>query len=321
MTDHKKILTPHDRFFKKSLQNPQAAKQLLTRYLPKESIDLINLDTLEPQSVSFIDDALQATACDVAFRVQTRDGRAAYVYLLIEHQRNPHKLLPFRMLKYIIQLMDAHTVQNKTSVLPLVIPLVIYNGDRAYPYSMDIFDLFQLEDRQMAKSTIMAPYPMIDLNTFDARAIKDDSWVSIMLNALKYGPSKAQPKDIIAILEMAILTLAAKQDISYIEAVFLYLCDSKDSEFRQELMNEFHTKLQPILGEDFMITIADSFRQEGRQEGMQQGMQQGMHLAKLEDARKMLSEQLDEALIARITDLSLEDIRAEAEKLKSATRH
>ena len=78
-------------------------------------------------------------------------------------------------------------------------------------------------------------------------------------------------------------------------------------------MNEFHAKLQPILGEDFMITIADSFRQEGRQEGI--------HLAKLEDARKMLAKGLDESFIIDITDLSLEDIRAEAEKLKSTTHH
>ena len=183
-----------------SLQNPNTAKQLLTRYLPKESVALINLDSLEPQNATFIDDALQTSACDVAFRVKTVDERTAYVYLLIEHQRQPHKLLPFRLLKYIIQLMNRHLIQNETSVLPLVIPLVIYNGDRVYPYSMDLFDLFAPEDRQMAKDMLVAPYPLIDLNTLDVREIRDDSWVSIMLNALKYGPSKAKPKDIIALL-------------------------------------------------------------------------------------------------------------------------
>lgn len=175
----------------------------------------------------------------------------------------------------VLQTMNGHLIQNETSVLPLVIPLVIYNGDRVYPYSMDLFDLFAPEDRQMAKDNLVAPYPLIDLNTLDARAIRDDSWVSIMLNALKYGPSKTQPKDIIALLEVPIAALAAQQDIGYIETVFLYLCESKDSEFRQELLNEFHTTLQPILGEDFMTTIADSFRQEGRQAGIQEGMQQG----------------------------------------------
>jgi len=317
MSKHKKTLTPHDKFFKVSLQNPNTAKQLLTRYLPKESVALINLDSLEPQNVTFIDDALQATACDVAFRVTTIDGRAAYVYLLIEHQRQPHKLLPFRLLKYIIQLMNRHLIQNETSVLPLVIPLVIYNGDRVYPYSMDLFDLFAPEDRQMAKDMLVAPYPLIDLNTLDAREIRDDSWVSIMLNALKYGPSKAQPKDILALLEVPIVALAAQQDIGYIEAVFLYLCESKDSEFRQELLNAFHTTLQPILGEDFMTTIADSFRQEGVEEGMQQGRQESMHFV----AYNMLEKGFDEKLVADITKLSLEEVRAEAAKVKKSTHH
>lgn len=158
----------------------------------------------------------------------------------------------------------------------------------------------------------MSPYPLIDLNTLDVRTIRDESWLSIMLNALKYGPSEAKPKDILALLKAPITALAAQEDIRYIETVFLYLCESKDSQFRQELLNEFHTTLQPILEEDFMTSIADSFRQEG----MQQGRQEGRHLAKLEDARKMLIEKLDVALIARITELGLEEIRAEATKLK-----
>ena len=313
MPKRKKILTPHDLFFKKSLHNPQAAKQLLTRYLPKDIIALIDLNSLEPQNVSFIDDSLQATACDVAFRVKTKDGRDAYIYILIEHQRNPHQLLPFRLLKYIIQLMDVHLTQHKTNVLPLVIPLVIYNGERAYPYSMDLFDLFAPEDRQLAKDTLVAPYPLIDLNTFDARAIRDDSWVSIMLNALKYGPSKVQPEDIIALLATPIAMLAEQKDISYIEAVFLYLCEAKDSKFREGLLQEFQTELQPILGEEFMTTIADSFRQEG----MEKGRQEGMYLNKLATAREMLVEGLSDEVIAKVTKLSLSEIHDEAKKLKN----
>ena len=109
--------------------------------------------------------------------------------------------------------------------------------------------------------------------------------------------------------------------------MFYYLCESKGSEFRQGLFQEFHTKLQPILGEDFMTTIADSFRQEGRkvgrQEGLEHGLENGMHLAKLEDAYAMLAEGISESVVAKVTKLSLNEIRSEAKKLnpKKNTHH
>ena len=115
--------------------------------------------------------------------------------------------------------------------------------------------------------------------------------------------------------------LAEQKDISYIETMFLYLCEAKDSKFREGLLQEFQTKLQPILGEDFMTTIADSFRQEGRQEGRekgrQEGIEKGIHLNKLATAHEMLIKGLDETMIAEITKLSLSEIRDEAKKLKS----
>lgn len=53
----------------------------------------------------------------------------------------------------------------------------------------------------------------------------------------------------------------------------------------------------------------------------QKRAQQDIHLAKLEKARKMLVKDFDESFIIDITELSLEDVRAEAAKLKKSTHH
>lgn len=305
--------TPHDAFFKKALKHPKTAQHFLQRFLPKEALAMLRLESLEPQNISFIDEQLQESASDVLFRLQTQHQNTAYVYTLIEHQRKPDKGMPFRLLTYITQVMSYHLTQHKTDTLPLVLPLVIYNGHQAYRYSMDLFDLFSPEVREQAKATLMAPYPLLDLSQFDPREVRDDSWVSLMLNALKYGPSNTDPQKLIHYLKEAIVQLVQRKELAYVRVMFYYLCEAKDSDFRQALFEEIHRQLQPALGENIMTSIADSLRQEGKQEGR--------HLAKREDAYKMLAKGLDEDFVAEITELSLDEIRAEAAKLKQKGTH
>ena len=304
MSKQKNTLTPHDNFFKRSLKNPQTAKHLLMQHLPEKALAMVNLDTLKLCNVEFIDEDLKKSACDVVFRVQTIDNKVAYIYTLIEHQRMPDKQMPYRLLKYVIRLMDTHLIEHNTDELPLVLPLVIYNGDQVYPHSMDLFDLFPSAAREQARNTLVAPYPLIDLNLVDTAETKN-AWLSLLFNTLKYGPSKATPEKVVNILSVAIIDLARVGDVDAIQNSLRYLFEVKDKQSRQSLLREFQVLLQPVLGENFMISIADDLRQEG------------MHLAKLEAAREMLLEGIDLDKVARITKLSLDEIGAEVIKAKS----
>jgi len=268
----KKVFTPHDKFFKKSLENPEAARHFIQHYLPKEMLALMNLDTLELQHITFIDEDFKSSACDVIFRINTLDGQEAYIYALLEHQRKPEKMMPFRLLKYIVRLFDLHLTKHNTESLPLIVPLVIYNGETTpYPYSMDIFDLFSPSLREKAKSALLGPYPLLDLSHYDTREIKDDAWIALLLNALKYGPSKKiPPKTLVEYLDFALVTLAARGDLVYIEGAVRYLNEVQEVEAQDELWDRLQEALQPILGEDYMMSIADSLRHEGMQaEAMQ----------------------------------------------------
>lgn len=57
-------------------------------------------------------------------------------------------------------------------------------------------------------------------------------------------------------------------------------------------------------------------RQEGRQEGKAEGIKEGEKKAKLEDARKMLEEELTLEQIMRITGLTKEEIMEDMETSK-----
>lgn len=310
----KKILTPHDLLFKKSLETPEAAENFVKRYMPTEILSLIQLNTLELQHITFIEDDFKSSASDVIFQVDTVRGEKAYLYFLVEHQRKPEKFMSFRLLKYSVRLMDLHQRKYETEFLPLVVPLVIYNGESRFPYSMDIFDLFDESVREKAKKTLFNPYPLLDLSQYDTNEVKDDPWIASLLNALKYGASKKiSPKALVEHLSFSLVNLATDGQLLYIEGIMRYINEVQPLEARDELWEELQETLQPILGDNYMMSIADSLRQEG----MQQGVQQGMHIKEIQIAKNFLASGFDVETVAKNTGLNLELLK----KLREETKH
>ena len=60
-----KLHNPHDKFFKETFGNTEIAKDFLNNYLPQNLINIIDIDTLEPQIVSFISQKLKESYSDL----------------------------------------------------------------------------------------------------------------------------------------------------------------------------------------------------------------------------------------------------------------
>jgi len=309
----KKILTPHDLLFKKSLENKEAAVHFVQKYMPSDTLSLINLNRLEVQHVTFIEQDLTTSASDVIFRVETVKGEAAYLYFIFEHQRKADRTMPFRLLRYMIKLMELHLQKYQTELLPLVLPFLVFNGQTKYPYSLDIFDLFDESVREKARSTLVQPYPLLDLSQYNLDEVKDDAWIASLLAALKYGPSKKiAPKALVKNIGVYLVNLAADRQLLYIECIIRYINEVQPIEAQDELWEEFEETLKPILGENYMLSIAESLRQEGIQQGMQQGIEQGM----LQVARNLLASGFDVEVVAKNTGLEFAVLKSLEEDVR-----
>ena len=75
-----KIQNPHDKFFKETFGNVAVAKDFLINYLPKNIMKVIDVDTLELQKDSFINEELQETFSDMLFRVNI-NNKEGYIYI------------------------------------------------------------------------------------------------------------------------------------------------------------------------------------------------------------------------------------------------
>lgn len=64
-----KIQNPNDKFFKETFGNVEVTKDFLNNYLPQNIMNVIDINTLEPQKDSFINEELQEGFSDMLFKV------------------------------------------------------------------------------------------------------------------------------------------------------------------------------------------------------------------------------------------------------------
>jgi predicted transposase/invertase (TIGR01784 family) len=112
---------------------------------------------------------------------------------------------------------------------------------------------------------------------------------------------------------MYLVNLAADRQLLYIGCIIRYMNEVRPLEAQDELWEELEETLRPILGENYMLSIAEALRQEG----MQQGMQQGSEQTARQIAKNFLESGIDIAVIAKSTGLDIDLLK----KLKEETKH
>lgn len=114
------IHDPHDAIFKKFFSDIDVARTFIKNYLDPILEQACNLSSLNIEPGSFIEEELLQQHSDILYSLKI-DGVKGYVYINVEHQSSPHKLMPFRMLRY--KFMKQHLDQGHKR-LPVVISML-----------------------------------------------------------------------------------------------------------------------------------------------------------------------------------------------------
>ena len=278
---------------------PEVAREFFSQYLPADIRKKVDLTTLVPQKESFIDDKLRMQIADLLFSVDF-EGEPGYLYILMEHASTPDKMLPLRMLKYVISAMEHHCTQTGESKLPLVYPLIFYTGQEPYTHSTNIYDLFE-NDKKLAQDIYSKPYKLVDLSQVSDEELKQYHWLSLLGLTMKY----IRESDFLPILQDMLYLLKRVESeggSEYIYRTMTYIAeagevqdpDKFDETLRQGLVDQ----------EETIMTMAEHWKQEGRQQGIEQGVIQGVKLA----AIKLLKNGLSVEQVANGIDLSLDEV-------------
>jgi predicted transposase/invertase (TIGR01784 family) len=148
------------------------ARDFLTYYLPANIVELLDIDTLELSKDSFVDKELSEYFSDLLYKVELRDGRAVYVYVLLEHKSYPEPFVAFDLLRYMVRIWDLLLKQGKAGEkLPTIIPVVLYHGRRGWHIGQDFRSLVA-DDGKLERYLPDFHYELCDLSDLRMRRSK-----------------------------------------------------------------------------------------------------------------------------------------------------
>jgi len=296
----KHITKAHDHFFRMVMSDKRVAREFFETHLPNDLLKIADLNCLELQPGSYIDDMRQESIADTLFKTII-DGHEAFLYLVVDHQSNPDELMPFRILKYICNIISQHLDGTKSKQIPLIMPLVVYHGSRHWSFSTNINDLVDAP-RNIVDTYFLKPFTLIDLNRIDDAILKERTWLGVMELTLKHIFARDMLPYLHDIIEL--LKRAEKVDGKNLaEMVLTYILDRSEMSNRDTFIDMVRAGLSPEVG-DKIVTIAEQFKAEGKAEGI--------HLV----AINLLEQGSDVAFVARVTKLSLDEVKRLNDQIK-----
>ncbi len=291
-----KTVNPHDKLFRKVWSDKAIAADFLQNYLPAKVRTQIDLNKLKIAKDTFIEKELKEFYSDLLYTVDFQTG-PGYVYLLFEHKSYADKLTPLQILEYMAQIWRLHLKQHPDTLLPPVIPLLLYHG-RGKWKGRKFSDLMDESGSMLPEYIPDFKYILLDLTQYSDREIKGVLLCRAVLLLFKHIHAPDFEEQLGAIFAMLDELKQSDNGFRYLEAIFRYLHSTADIS-SDKIKKIVKQNLDFKKGELFM-TLGERLKKEGFEQGVQQGIRQGVQQG-IQDG---LLEAIDLGLSLRFEDQS-----------------
>ena len=286
--DDSKLPTPHNNFFQYAFSHVHAARNLIELHLPADLVRCLDLESLELQKDSFVDDGLRDSYSDMLYsvRLSGQEGEhiEGHVYLLLEHKSQSDPMTCFQLLRYIVRIWEQR-LRRGQSLCP-VFPLVVYHGQEAWsaPVSLEALiggpkGLFEFGVRMV--------YPVLDIGQIPDEMLATEPFLQSVLGLLKYSRSRDLAEKLEYLLRCLLGGGSMQLQADHLEAVLVYITTASPSipmeTLSMTIQKIFQTQIEPG-------SIADQYMKKGRQEGRDEGLQEGRQEGRDEGLQEGLQE-------------------------------
>ena len=274
--------TPHDAVFKQFLTQADTARDFLAIHLPPALRQRCDLDTLQLESASFIEESLRAWYSDVLWSLKTASGEG-YIYVVIEHQSSPDAQMAFRLMRYAIAAMQR-----------------FYHGATTpYPWSLNWLDCFA--DPQLASELYISPFPLVDVTVIPDDEIVRHRRVALLELIQKH----IRQRDLMGIVEqLTTILLSGDANDRQLKTLFNYLLQTGNARRFGRFIHEVAQRVPQH--RERLMTIAERLQEVGRRKGKREGQ----HAEALRIAQRMLADGIARETVVKITGLAADEIAA-----------
>ena len=284
----------HDKIFRTVLDRKSDAIALINKALNTQ----LEVQDIEKYNSSFINKVFQNREADIVYKIKDRS-----IFILIEHQTKVDYLMPYRILEYEVAIMqsaiDLDKIKNKESKIPLVIPIVLYTGNKKWNAKK------YLEENQEKIEGIengLGNYNLIDINEMtEKELLEDNSFISKMILIEK----SKNTENIVEILEK-IVKITKEEDKETLRRIISIILEEKIGITKAKELIE---KMEGDEGN--MLAVVDMIRRENQmyiEIGKKEGKIEGKLEEKIKIVTNMLKEKFNVEMIQKITGVDKEEI-------------
>jgi hypothetical protein len=210
--------------------------------------------------------------------IRRTDGRAAYLYLLFEHQSEPDRLMAFRLLRYLVRILERHQGEHPGNHrLPAVLPLVLHHGKGGWTEPVELVDLYDLDPAELAACRDHLPafrFVLDDLARVPDEQIRrrpTTARAKLTSLAFKHGRQSADLAQRLPRWDgEARGVVAEPQGRDTLGAIVRYILDVSPHVTPEQLVAAWKPAAGDIV-EEVAVTYVEKARAEGRERGLSEG--------------------------------------------------
>lgn len=275
---------PHDRLMKAVFSDLVQARAWFEAFLPEQVVHRLELATLRREPGSFVDAALRERLSDRMFSVRMGESRAL-LYLLLEHQSTPDRFLPLRALGASVRIWDDWRARHpRAKRIPVVLPLVLYHGERPWTEPMELRDLLEAS---AADRAAFEPYlPGLRIHLTDLTAIPDEeirtgvrgeaAVLALSMLSMKHSRGRGLIGRLFESANLIADVARQPTGLRALETLLHYWFATADEGLTPDRFRELLRAAELDRSEETIMTLADKLRREGRKEGHAQGLRDAM---------------------------------------------
>jgi len=270
-------MADHDHSYKHLFSHARMVEDLLKGFVREDWVDNLDFASLEKVNGSYVSDDLREREDDIIWRIKWgRDW--LYVYILLEFQSTVDQWMAVRIMTYI-GLLYQNLIRagqlNKNSLLPPVLPVVLYNGEQQWTAATDIAQLVQDVPGGLSRYRPRLQYLLLAEREYnDGQDLRD---LNNLVAALFRLESSKNPQQLLDVVILLLQWLAGPEQDTLRRAFTVWfsrvLFPNRIAETNKPSIEELD-EVKTMLAERVKEWNRESM-ERGIQKGMQKGIQKG----------------------------------------------
>jgi predicted transposase/invertase (TIGR01784 family) len=276
----------HDKGYKRILSKKKNFLDLLKCHVQASWVNELREENLELIDKQFILKDFRDKEADIIYKA-TLDGRQAIFYVLLELQATVDYTMPFRLLLYMVEVMrrvfldtDQKVRETKAFRLPVVVPIVLYNGSEKWSAVLSFREYLENE-QSFGTNVLDFRYVLLNINNIDENVLLS---IENLVNAVFFLDQKDTTKNLLRKLratEKILERFSEDQRVDFMAWLWDVLRE-KLKKLPPHVGIEVEKSIQAMeKGKSDNMTYAiermlDALEEKGLEQGREQGLEQGL---------------------------------------------